>query len=151
MKTIFKLCFLILAVALSACQKDTPGDPSGASKILWGDIETVDGWIARPEWLVEEMEKVAERHSSTLGIPLYPHVYLVRYNGQDYIALVDLASWPLSGPLSDIYMYFKSSGEYVEARTANGYLSPMYNYLEEERRVNATLIWNPGMALNRGK
>ena len=151
MKTILKLCLLILAVVLSACQKDTPGDPYVASKTLWGDIETVDGWIAKPEWLVGEMEKVAERHSLTLGIPLYPHVYLVRYNGQDYIALVDLASGPFSGSLFDIYMYFKSSGEYVEARTANGDLSPMYDYLEEERRVNATLIWNPGMALNRGK
>ncbi len=145
MKTIFKLSLLILAVALSGCGKDTPEAPPEKEPplLILDDFKVENGRIVSPEWLLVEMEKVAERHTSNHGIPLYPYVYSVEYDGQDYILLVDLA---INGP-SLSYMYYTLQGEYIEPSGRSGGFSDKFRALDTARSENAALMWSLSMAL----
>jgi hypothetical protein len=99
MKTIFKLSILFFSVALmAACEKNTPEE-----KPETFDFKIIDGMIHSPQWLIDEV------NNHTNG-EIYPCVYLVEYNGQEYIWIVDMM---MAGTRTGGYFFFTSSGDII--------------------------------------
>ena len=108
MKTIFKLCMLFFAVALTACKMDPIQEPELPTTTFEGFEVSDDGWITSPEWLAEVVERVAA-HSE---IGLYPNVYLLEYEGKEYICIHDIFNH--SSNSVDHYTFYHLSGELVD-------------------------------------
>jgi hypothetical protein len=106
MKTISKFVIFFCAIALTACQDDTEQETIHSVS----DIKIANGMIQSPQWLVDEVNRIADKYSpaSATGEKLYPWVYSVKYNGHTYILVAD----PASGTIG--HNYFSLSGESVE-------------------------------------
>ena len=101
---IYRFCILFLAIASVSCKKDPPEEPEAF------DFKVADGMIQSPQWLVDQVEKVADRYDLTYsGKKYYPWVYLYKYNGQGYVYVMD----GLSTPDVDGDLFFTLSGEPV--------------------------------------
>ena len=110
MKTItYRLGILFFAIALIACERDTPEEP-GPSVVTFDGFEVVDGMIQSPQWLADKVEEVADRYPLTpSGRKHYPWVHLIEYNGQYCVYVMD----GLSSVYVDGELYFTLSGDQV--------------------------------------
>jgi hypothetical protein len=133
MKTISKfVIFFLVTIALTACQDDTGQETIHSVS----DIKIANGMIQSPEWLVNEVNSVADQYQQVPGGEKpYPWVYLVKYDGQEYILLSDFLNscWTCG------HLYFTLSGDtvYPESDPRLG----LYGALEEAREENAVLLW----------
>lgn len=84
------LVALFGCVAWSACQDDN--EERFVSKD--GSVVVSDGKILKPEWLVEAVDSVGNSYSPSpySDERYYPEVYLLRYQGEEYICIRDMLS-----------------------------------------------------------
>lgn len=125
MKTTYKTYLfgvLFLAFACMACEKD------GKDKVVaveCGSIVIGGGWIQSPGWLADKVV------SMKMG-KIYPWVYVVEHEGQDYIFLCNMPD----SSMATGEQFFTCSGDSVE------FGSDLYNALHESfSKGNRTRIW----------
>ena len=99
---------LFLALAAMACQQDPAEEPTTVGDIT---ITTAGGMIRSPKWLADKVEEVADLYSLTpSGEKHYPWVLLVKYEGQEYIWVMDGVTQTVVGS----HLFFTLSGEPIE-------------------------------------
>ncbi len=129
MKKILKLSMLMGAIALASCQNGNDKDPPKERDRAVDIVKIADGMIQSPGWLADEVERLADQHplEPHTGEKLYPWVYYVEHDGEDYILVKDIQDCYACGT-----HYFTLSGEPVDANNAP---SPgLYSALENARR-----------------
>ncbi len=138
MKTILKLSIFFLAIVLMACKKDPVQEPEPPTATFEGFEIDDDGWIVGPEWLVNEVESIAD-HAQ---IKLYPHVYLLQYEGKEYIGIYDIASYSSNSFYH--YAFYSLSGEFVDLgdEYPSDSMRALWLALRKALSENGVLIWS---------
>ena len=129
MKTLhvlFAVSFLF--IVSTACQKDND------ESIESNEVVIVDGVIKSPKWLINKVDSIAHSYTPGEGGYLYPFIYSVKYENQEYIYINDglNACW-ICGNL-----FYTLSGEPIGGEP-NDPTVDLYNELFGES--DRTLLW----------
>ncbi len=93
------LTLALTVTLLPSCRRDEPPAPPKptAAEI----VQITDGRITAPQWLVDELERIADLFNTTpAGAKIYPQVYSFEYKGEECIHLfVFLSSSSYQGEL----------------------------------------------------
>ncbi len=124
-----------LCVGFAAC--NDPEDPEPPTATFEGFEISDDGWIESPQWLVDEVESMAD-HAL---IRLYPHVYLLQCEGKEYIGIYDIAS--LSSNSFYHYAFYSLSGEFIDLgdEYPSDSMRALWLALRKALSENGVLVW----------
>ncbi len=132
---------VLMSALFAACQEDI-GEETKADFT----ITTADGWLKSPQWLLDELERMADlRPLYPSGERIYPWVYSVFYGGQDYIMLYDM----FSSNLERGHRYYTCSGEYIETEP-DSRPDSLFARLEEARLKTGVLLWEQPLKSESG-
>ena len=125
MKRIVIIMSLFIFVAACSVQNDDVGV---------GDISVVDGKIKSPQWLVSEIDSIADTYnrSPDTGERIYSAmVYLIIHKNQKYVLIWDV----LSSHSIKSKLCFTILGESVDPESSL--------YVDLMRETDCTLVWCP--------
>lgn len=129
----------ILALALTLCACSDDMDYS--ANVEGTDVLIEDGKPQSPAWLVNAMESVANQYNSPEGKePFYPDVFLLTYEGRNYIALSDF----LSSYSYDQCILYTMDGEEIPP-FVNDIENDLYNQIRLDAESTCIFsVWREG-------
>ena len=122
--------FLIMGLLCMIVSCSKQNDNFSSSK----DISIKDGKIQSPKWLVQEVNRIADRYNRNpdTGERIYSSIVsLVKHKGKEYIHIADV----LSSSTFNNNLYFTISGVPIEQG------SNLYTELSQEK--NRKVLWTP--------